>query len=599
MKTKRILQSVLAVIMAAFMLASCGAAEETAVNSTEAANTTTAAENVIPETVVEPTIETTAPSTIEPLVITFEKTAVQSQEVRYIPIEEVGSYNKDIITDDLLENCELPDLDKANLPYFTGYILENKISVNYGRDGWNRYTGGNWYFNEEEIKYLSENGFNSVRALYSLSFFSNPTDVSQINVSELEQLDELISWCMKYNIHLIISQTGLPGKWGSYGNSWGENFDYWDREENVVGNSELFTSEEMQKTYTAYYDMLAKRYKDIPNGVFSFELATENSVPNDDINLQAEVLGPVAKTIWDYSPDRIVIVNDVTKRVPEKLAEMGCCISLHNHFYGTDIMDAWNYLDYDPTWPLQYLPSNANADSDSLILSSESTFKRGSLTIGYEYYNRLPQIIADGNVIYQPKEGDPVYTPGSFSVDIPEGTKQIEVKITDDIAFVGFELEQEGRGTFGLISSLISMCLPPSDMPSLMINDDLTFEDVSENPVIFDDKFIAENILRPFIDSAKENGVSFIMTEVGTDTRQLTPEEYIKYEEAWLKALKDNNIGWMYNCVHNYFAPKEKMWHNGYTSGITSTIEFKNFSQWKDTCYWINDDIAELLIKFQ
>lgn len=198
---------------------------------------------------------------------------MQAQEARYVPINEVGTYNPEIITPELLKACQLPELDKSRLPYWTGYILENKISVNCGRDSeWERYTAGNWYWNEQEIKYLKDNGFNCVRALYSLSFLSDPDDIYSINVSELEQLDELISWCIKYNVHLMIAQTGLPGKWNLDENGWHESFDYWNTQENVGGNPELFTSQEMQKAYTAYYDMLAKRYQDIPNGILSFDL---------------------------------------------------------------------------------------------------------------------------------------------------------------------------------------------------------------------------------------------------------------------------------------------------------------------------------------
>ncbi|MCM1257907.1 MAG: cellulase family glycosylhydrolase [Roseburia sp.] len=209
------------------------------------------------------------------------KTKIQAQEPRYVPIDEIETYNPEIITQELLDACQLPELDKAGLPYWTGCILENKISVNYGRDSeWDSYTAGNWYWNEQEIKYLADNGFNCVRAVYSLSFLSDPEDMYSINVSELEQVDELISWCIKYNVHLILAQTGLPGKWNLDGDGWREDFDYWNTQENVGGNPELFVSQEVQKAYRAYYDMLAKRYQDIPNGVLSFELATEGTLPD-------------------------------------------------------------------------------------------------------------------------------------------------------------------------------------------------------------------------------------------------------------------------------------------------------------------------------
>lgn len=357
---------------------------------------------------------TVSPETLEPEPVTVpepelpepvKKTAVQSQTVTYIPISQVGTYNPEIITDELLNGCTLPTLNKAALPYWTGYILENKASVNCRESAeWDQYTGGPNYFNEQEIRYLVQNDFNCVRVLYSLSYLSNPEDVYSINVSELEQLDELISWCLKYNIHLILSQTGLPGKWVTWGEHWQNDFEAWDNVENVVNNTELFTSVEMQQVFTAYWDMLAKRYQNIPNSVLSFELAVEQGVPDANMQLQADVLGPVAQTIWSHNADRIVIVNDVWKQVPALLAKLGCCISLHTHINSLDdgYMPSNLNLTYQSHWPMQYLPYNIDQSSGSMRLVSESTFNAGTLKIYYNYYNVLPRVLADGVVIYEP-----------------------------------------------------------------------------------------------------------------------------------------------------------------------------------------------------
>ena len=48
-----------------------------------------------------------------------------------------------------------------------------------------------------------------------------------------------------------------------------------------------------------------------------------------------------------------------------------------------------------------------------------------------------------------------------------------------------------------------------------------------------------ERFLQPWIDCAKRNGVGFLLTEVGTDTHDLTWEGYEAYEGAWLSALKE------------------------------------------------------------
>ena len=525
-----------------------------------------------------------------------EKTAVQAQEIKYIPIEEVGTYNESIITPELLSSSTLPTLDKANLPYWTGLILEDKLSVNFKDDRWDAYTGGSWYWNEDEIRYMAENGFNCVRACYSLSFLSNPEDVTQINVSELEQLDELISWCIKYDMHLILSQAGLPGKWNSWGSQWHEDFDYWNTQENVGSNMELYTSKEMQDIYMQYYDMLAKRYQDIPNSILTFELAVENSVPDNDMELQAKVLGPVAEKIWSYTPDRIVIVNDSQRVVPEPLAEMGCCISLHAHIYtldGNPITEIPG-VNYEPHWPYQYLPNFIDNRTNPLIIQAENTFVDGELKVYTEYRNDWPTVLIDGKIVHDRAYDGPVYEPEVLTIQIPAGSEKIEFRFYDEMAINGFTLKQEDKEvslvSHGVANNAI-YCNAPEKMPLLLVSDDLTITDISDNPITLGAEYVEKTFIKSFVDTAKANGVSFLMTEIGTDPASvLTPEEYCAYEACWLDYLQENGISWMYNCIHNILAPEEIMWLN------EASTQFTEFSDVPDMYgYRVNDTVMEFL----
>lgn len=549
----------------------------------------------------DPTIPATEPQEVsvatEPkkLAVKVEKTAIQAQEARYVPIAEVGTYNEEIITPELLASSKLPQLDKANLPYWTGLILEDKISVNYKTSGWNYYTAGSWYWNEEEIRYQAQNGFNCIRACYSLSFLSHPEDVMQINVSELEQLDELIAWCIKYDMHLILSQTGLPGKWNYQGGYHIMDFDYWHTQENVVGNPELFTSKEMQETYLRYYEMLAKRYQNIPNGVLSFELATENNVPNLDVQLQADVLGPVAQKIWSYTPDRIVIVNDIARIVPKPLAEMGCCIALHNHIYSLDGSNLEVYgVEYEPQWPIQYLPSFIDSRTTPLVIRAEDAFAEGELVLYLGYRNDWPVVLIDGKIVQDKAHNGPIYESESLTIPIPAGAKEIEIQFYDEMELDGLTLRQGSEEVTLVAHGEAQNAVhddAPEKMPTLQLNKDMTITDISEESVVLGTEYLAETFLQPFLDTAKECGVSFVMTEVGSDqAASLSSEEYLAYEACWLDYLKENNIGWMYNCIHNILAPPALMWLNQNNS------QFTEFSQVPDMFgYSVNDTIMEFL----
>ena len=529
-----------------------------------------------------------------------QPTWVQQQEARYVPISEVGEYNTDIITDDILQDCTLTPVDKAALPYWTGCILENKISVNYRRpQEWADYTAGPWHFNEEEIRYLSENGFNCVRALYSLSFLSNPEDVYSINLSELEQLDELIAWCAKYNVHLILSQTGLPGKWGSWGDGWRDDFEMWDNEENVRVNMELFTSPDMQKTYTAYYDMLAKRYENIGNGILSFELAVEAAVPDGDERLYTDVLAPVAETIWSHNQERIVIVNDVWRAVPEQLAKIGCCISMHNHIFtlDPDSLEGSGLGEYQIKWSMQYLPHVMNETSAPLKLRAENEFSAGTLTICYAYSSNSPRVMADGLVIHPSEHSESEAERAAISVEIPTGTKELSVDVPWQTGFLGFRLTQDGKPDIALATHGLyaNVTWEPEDMPTLLIRDDMSVEDISDPKIELNAAYFQKQYLQPFIDCAREHGVSFLMTEIGTDGAvNLSPAEYVDYEEEWLSALKNNGIGWMYNASHSILAPENLMGLNAENSRFTEFSDVPNMYS-----YQVNNVVMDMLKRYQ
>lgn len=225
---------------------------------------------------------------------TIELTAIQKVPAHYINITDVGTYREDVITDALLNSCTLPSAGSGNVPYWTGYILENKGNTHDDQSNWVDYTGGRTYFVEKEIARLHDLGFNCARVVYSLSYLSNPQDVNSINLSELDQLDELISWGAKYNVHIMLSILGLPGMANTSTD-----------EENVGRNNVLFKDPAMQSAYLSYMDMLARRYGAIPASLLSFELLAEPQgdwdAP-DPMQAYVDTLTPVAKAMWKHNP---------------------------------------------------------------------------------------------------------------------------------------------------------------------------------------------------------------------------------------------------------------------------------------------------------
>ena len=519
------------------------------------------------------------------------KSKISSLSPEYVPIENVGTYDKTIITDELLNQpSSLPDASNQSIPYWTGMVMENKIFANEYDGGpddrWEGTDGPN-YFYEDQFKFASENGFNCIRILYSLTYLSDPDDIMQINESELKQLDEVISWGIQYNLHIMLSITGMPGKWNTS-----------TQEENVESNDEIFTDSGIQKAYAAYMTMLAKRYAGIPSRNLSFELLAEPTVPNDDLGVYAEVLTPVAEAMWKLSPGRVLIVNDVGRQLPEQMAAIGCSLSLHTHIYtvdGSRLKDPYG-IDYTGHWPMEYLPEYLNEETGALRLISETAFTKGTVAI---YVTRGSiSVSADGKTLLAKSEEKNVETDGDYdngwvSIEIPAAAKEVDIS-GSDAAIIAVRITQEDKPDL----TLATHALYADDgsvlekMPTIQIRDDGSTRNMDSPQRKLDSQFIEKQYLQEFIDCAKKYNVGFLMTEIGTDTEDLSADEFVAYESEWLKALKENHISWMWNCMENVCAPKARLW----PATIVKDSDIKNV---KGTPFYYNKTLIDLMKTYQ
>ena len=545
-----------------------------ACSSTQNTPTATSVPILPTSTLAESKTEPTPTQVTWPVPLKHSKIANQTS--KYISVDSVGTYNPTIITDEIkISKSTLPDASNLSIPYWTGLILENKIFVNHVDGRWIGPTDGVQYFYEEQIKFIADNGFNYARILYSLSFLSNPKDILEVNEVELEQLDELISWGMKYNVHIQLSFTGLPGKRGTS-----------VEEENVGSNDELFKDAKLQDVVNKYLTMLARRYADIPNKNLSFELLAEPAVPNGDLNLYAKVLTPIVQSMWRVSPNRVLVANDVWKQVPEQLAALGVSLSLHNHIYTVDSTRL--PIMYQPKWPMEYLPSYfTQNEGDFLTLKSDTEFNNGKISM---YVNDGSiRILVDGKILLLSSKGQTGWVEASF----PKGTTQIQ--ITDAGTYVNFSairIEQDGGKRVTIVVHDLYTGSENNKMPTILIKDDGTTQNIDNPQKLLNADFFTSEYLQKFIDTAKKYHVGFLMTEVGTDTLDLSEEEYKAYHAEWLKALKANHIPWAYNCLHNVLAPKSVLWLN-------QDAGFSNIIQVEGTPFLENKGIVDFLKSYQ
>ena len=162
------------------------------------------------------------------------------------------------------------------------------------------------YFYEEEIRDIAKEGFNCIRVHFDtrIMFSQNSMDETvhhgytcdgtHVNLRVLKNFDDLVSWGIKYKVHIIFDVLNAPG-----------HICAGDPEL----SRELFTTgSKAQTIFYDYWEMMAQRYADIPPSVLSFNLLNEPPhIFNDEVyvDLMKNAIARINK--WDKN--RLLIID--------------------------------------------------------------------------------------------------------------------------------------------------------------------------------------------------------------------------------------------------------------------------------------------------
>lgn len=256
----------------------------------------------------------------------------------YVEIEDIGTYDTTIITEELLnKESALPEASNEHLPVeWHGICMCYKEFASWGA----RSTGADNFLNERDFQEIKNAGFNYIRMWTSWYRMQDPymnseynvnlddeirNNPDMVNLQELKYMDQLIAWAMEYDIHLSICFSDTPGLENPGVTSHQEWFD------TDYCTNEIYRSEYVQQETAKWFRAFAKRYADIPNKYLSFNLLNETDPESDEI--YAKAWKPAVDAIWEESPGRIIIADVATHTMitGEKMAEMGCALAYHDY----------------------------------------------------------------------------------------------------------------------------------------------------------------------------------------------------------------------------------------------------------------------------
>lgn len=259
----------------------------------------------------------------------------------FVAPEDVGTYNPDIITADLLNReTDLPEASCQHLPAeWHGVILDdwNWLDENWGTDG---------EIYEYEIQAVKDAGFNFIgleldfgwlqdywlfKSDESYRDFVKPEDKGNFSLERLEKLDQVLAWCMERDIHLNIRIT-YPG----------------NRYNGHDACMAILPKGTLSQSFPQYWQALSRRYADIPNQYLSFTVFTNASVAAN----KAAILNAI-DAIQEVSPDRCIIADcyNYLQHMPaysvEAFAERGVALSYTLQMTGTTVLEHKDLFRYN------------------------------------------------------------------------------------------------------------------------------------------------------------------------------------------------------------------------------------------------------------
>lgn len=261
-------------------------------------------------------------------------------EPEYVTLDEAaaGSTVPQTVIDAAPEGV---DVTGDRLPLWKGVGFDNRADSNF----WVGHYLRDDYV--EEFRFAAEEGFNFFRIMQSftsLQFPDYPNDLYQVNEKELETLDQVISFGLVHGIHIQISCFAVPGRHAMSGYNNGEN--YYD--------GPFYPTEKEWKSYTAWWEMLAKRYQNIPNAYLSFELCSEWH-PGDQGKLEnfSRHMDETIAAIREISPDRLLMAGfDGDLSAAECMAEKGVALSFHCY-----VPNSADYINFETVEQFDFVTS--------------------------------------------------------------------------------------------------------------------------------------------------------------------------------------------------------------------------------------------------
>lgn len=488
---------------------------------------------------------------------------ITAEEPVYISLDEAGTYDSAIITEELLGRIgKFPAVSQNKLP------SEWKgCGLSCCKDGRHIYRD----FRESDIAFLEENGFNFARLFFgfdTLRFPDYPEGGRLVNENELRELDQLIAWGMEHGVHIQISMGFYLDENGNC--KWEDNSDHMMPE-----------NDDQWEIVSDYWTMLARRYAGIPNEFLTFDLCNEVQPEEGEFSYCAEKLGEMVSAIRNADSQRVLLYSFPGEPHADWMkvtASLGLSVGCHP-YYPNHLASSKTYL--EPCWPMPVLPAwEISVRNEPLTLQGDLGGAKISIHVEKSGPNAKLEIYADGVLIEilsvpggDPDEnGECWYGEEMLTASLPDGTKEAKIWVREEDAHIDTVIVESAAGRTAIVPSSDAEDHNTAPLP-IVIAADGSYAN-TENTVVSNEE-IYRRAIEPWREIAERYGVGFMIGEFGVFANTNWDIEIVTaYQESMMELFTEKELGWSFCELYNRGAhlllrePVEPQWANATTKPL-------------------------------
>ncbi len=270
----------------------------------------------------------------------------------------------------------------ANSPRLIHTVINELVGEDEGRRFWKTYHQN--YITREDIRFIKQSGFNSVRVPFSYRLFVSEAEPRKLEGEGYRLLDDIVAWCKKENLYVILDMHAAPG--GQTGDNIDDSWAY----------PFLFESAESQDLTVNIWRKIAARYRDEPV-VIGYDLLNEPIAPyfdTADLNPKLEPLyRKIVRGVREVDRNHLIFLGgaqwDNNFKVFGPPFDDKLVYTFHKYWMEVNQQAIQEYLDFRDKHNMPVWMGESGENTDEWIGSFRTLLERNNIGWCFWPYKKL------------------------------------------------------------------------------------------------------------------------------------------------------------------------------------------------------------------